>query len=636
MVRPRASRRHGLNALTDLEVWGHSDPEIINASFGSWRSLAYQHYNIYLDRMLNEHGKPKQLVFRFECKYGHSSHLPQFRERSKTGNGTRNLRDTAQTCNTRWGVTQTSTSKSKFFPSYSEARHRVLIALRCAQNKRTFNSVADNLYQQEAELLRPGTVLPSPMTVSRDMQTIYTNSADGVKEYFTRIPGALHFAIDGWTSPQASSFLGLVAIWRDEGRIWRSILEFVHLTHAHKGDYLASRIAECLHRYGVDKKVLSVCLDNASNNNTLVDSLSLLIPSFRGSSSRVRCLAHVINLMAKAFLSLFSRPPRRKKVEQARQQAPAQPSATAQDPNQANDKVEDDTDDVLQPETDPDKQEHEDGVVQKIAQKALDQMALEKVVPTREQLQEGRLIMPRVAGLAQRVHASPPLRERFQELAAKNATGEQHMLTERVDTCWDTDYDCLESRIHFKTETQLLTADTSQKLKSYKLKSYALSEAQWALGDEMLTVLEAKRTKRFSLAEVPLLHESLPELTMMRSELEAVCNDSVDMSPLTRVAARAALLVYNKYIGKMTAESEMYYFAIAMCPTLKLKWFLDNGYPYNEILKIRDSVIRRFYESYARSPDNQQTPFDPQHAPEPELSRLAKASNEPTCALLRI
>ncbi|KAG8698697.1 hypothetical protein FRC08_005760 [Ceratobasidium sp. 394] len=61
----------------------------------------------------------------------------------------------------------------------------------------------------------------------------------------------------------------------------------------------------------------------------------------------------------------------------------------------------------------------------------------------------------------------------------------------------------------------------------------------------------------------------------------------------------------------MTAESEMYYFAIAMCPTLKLKWFLDNGYPYNEILKIRDSVIRRFYESYAGSPDNQQTPFDP-------------------------
>ncbi|KAG9081639.1 hypothetical protein FRC06_005475, partial [Ceratobasidium sp. 370] len=382
------------------------------------------------------------------------------------------------------------------------------------------------------------------------------------------------------------------------------------LTHAHKGDYLTSRIAECLHRYGIDKRVLSVCLDNARNNDTLVDSLSLRIPSFCGSSSRVCCLAHVINLMAK--------PPRRKKVEQAGQQAPAQPSATTQDPNQPDNEVEDNTDDVLQPETDPDKQEHEDGVVQKIVQRALDQMALEKVVPMREQIQEGCSIMTKVAGLARR------------EMAAKNATSEQRMLTERVDTRWDTDYDSLESRIHFKTETQLLTADTSQKLKSYKLKSYVLSEAQWALGDEMLTVLEIfkERTKRFSLAEVPLLHETLPELTMMRSELEAVCNDSVDMSPLTQVVAQAALLVYNKYIGKMTAESEMYYFAIAMCPTLKLKWFLDNGYPYNEILKICNSVIRRFYKSYSKNPDDQQKPFDPQHTPKPELSHPAKATGK--------
>ncbi|QRV99250.1 hAT family dimerization protein [Ceratobasidium sp. AG-Ba] len=39
-----------------------------------------------------------------------------------------------------------------------------------------------------------------------------------------------------------------------------------------------------------------------------------------------------------------------------------------------------------------------------------------------------------------------------------------------------------------------------------------------------------------------------------------------------------------------------------MCPTLKLKWFFDNGYSYNEIQNIRDIVSRRFYESYAAAP----------------------------------
>lgn len=51
----------------------------------------------------------------------------------------------------------------------------------------------------------------------------------------------------------------------------------------------------------------------------------------------------------------------------------------------------------------------------------------------------------------------------------------------------------------------------------------------------------------------------------MRSELEAVCNDSVDMSPITRVAARAALLVYDKYTAIMTKESDMYYIAVGEC-----------------------------------------------------------------------
>ncbi|QRV85567.1 hAT family dimerization protein [Ceratobasidium sp. AG-Ba] len=184
----------------------------------------------------------------------------------------------------------------------------------------------------------------------------------------------------------------------------------------------------------------------------------------------------------------------------------------------------------------------------------------------------------------------------------------------------------------FKFETQLLTAD-----QGLKLKSYALSRPQWALADEMLMVLELKqsvyqfihdqifteRTKCFSLAEVPLLHETLPELALMRSELEAVCNDSDDMRPLTRVAARAALLIYDKYIGKMTIEYEIYYIVvvnvwlIVICPTLKLKWFFKNGYSYDEIQKIRDMVTPWFYESYHTSTHDTAYASNPQSAPEP-------------------
>jgi hypothetical protein len=49
--------------------------------------------------------------------------------------------------------------------------------------------------------------------------------------------------------------------------------------------------------------------------------------------------------------------------------------------------------------------------------------------------------------------------------------------------------------------------------------------------------------------EVPLLHKTLAELAMMRSEPEDVCDDSVEISTLTLVAAQGALQVYDKYVA---------------------------------------------------------------------------------------
>jgi hypothetical protein len=45
--------------------------------------------------------------------------------------------------------------------------------------------------------------------------------------------------------------------------------------------------------------------DNASNNDTLVDELSNLIPTFGGREYRVRCFAHILNLVVKVGYFLF-------------------------------------------------------------------------------------------------------------------------------------------------------------------------------------------------------------------------------------------------------------------------------------------------------------------------------------------
>ncbi|KAJ7723015.1 hypothetical protein DFH07DRAFT_722484, partial [Mycena maculata] len=49
---------------------------------------------------------------------------------------------------------------------YTPAHHHALIALHCASSHRPFNTIRDPFYLEEIKLLRPGTSVPSPATVS--------------------------------------------------------------------------------------------------------------------------------------------------------------------------------------------------------------------------------------------------------------------------------------------------------------------------------------------------------------------------------------------------------------------------------------------------------------------------------------
>jgi hypothetical protein len=105
----------------------------------------------------------------------------------------------------------------------------------------------DEDYQAEVNMLRPGTKLPHPATVSRDIQAIYLDMSRHIRDYFqassrivmikyekyeTDIDSqtrniTIHLVIDGWTAPIVASFLGIVVVWYEQGVIYRAILEFI-------------------------------------------------------------------------------------------------------------------------------------------------------------------------------------------------------------------------------------------------------------------------------------------------------------------------------------------------------------------------------------------------------------------------
>ncbi len=83
------------------------------------------------------------------------------------------------------------------------------------------------------------------------------------------------------------------------------VLDMVELSKRHTGYNLAQACASVLKEFGIAHKLLAITCDNASNNDTMVTQMSKDIPAFKGASMRVRCFAHILNLVVKSVLHVF-------------------------------------------------------------------------------------------------------------------------------------------------------------------------------------------------------------------------------------------------------------------------------------------------------------------------------------------
>ncbi|KAH7322322.1 hypothetical protein B0J17DRAFT_582284, partial [Rhizoctonia solani] len=366
-------------------------------------------------------------------------------------------------------------------------------------------------------------------------------------------------------------------------------------------------------------------IDNASNNSTLVRQLGTMLPHFRGALDRTRCIAHIMNLITKvsyhkdvkAFMSLFDGPSTRARVTEGAFSAEAVAVAVAAeaDGEVINDEpdVEDSTAGV-----DPDKLQHDVSVVHGVSEDACTQMKGWGVTASAYEFASGR----QIAGLARRVNDSPALETLFRELVSKDPEleGNACSLLRHVVIRWSGYLLSISGHIYFKDPVKWLTGHDC-----LKLKKYALTDRQWELAHQPSQVLEIFRdpTEYFSQVIVPLIHEVLPQLLALRTRLYDIRDDVLNqnLSPLIRIGAESALLVFDKYIGSM-GESDLYTFAVGelpdavdnrklfsnirtysvLCPDRKLKWFSDWNL---NVDTIRVQILARFAELYPDVPVSQ-------------------------------
>jgi hypothetical protein len=188
-----------------------------------------------------------------------------------------------------------------------------------ASCNRPFLIVEDAPLRQLCEYLHADAALPSARTASRDVQIAYDCAKELIRARFGKHDGAVSLSVDGWGAPNLYHWLGIYMHWIETGRHRKLLLDMVEQRGAHTGKNMAQDIKAVMEDYGLSDKVcllsllpghsnwhqlLAITMDNASNNDTLVTELDHLIDGFAGSEVRVRCAAHILNLVVNvsAFL----------------------------------------------------------------------------------------------------------------------------------------------------------------------------------------------------------------------------------------------------------------------------------------------------------------------------------------------
>ncbi|KAG0160344.1 hypothetical protein PDIDSM_7871 [Penicillium digitatum] len=160
--------------------------------------------------------------------------------------------------------------------------------------------------------------IPSARTIRRHLDITIQNNQKGILQ---RLPEGcrLSIALDCWTSPFQQAFMAITGYFIDHNWDYCEILlGFEPLHGSHTGENLSKTVTQILTEHGISDRVLSVTTDNATNNNTLMQSVQDHLQSQHSSDLsifRVPCIAHVIQLSLNELLGKLKAVPSNKEIE---------------------------------------------------------------------------------------------------------------------------------------------------------------------------------------------------------------------------------------------------------------------------------------------------------------------------------
>ncbi|KIP01401.1 hypothetical protein PHLGIDRAFT_51797, partial [Phlebiopsis gigantea 11061_1 CR5-6] len=161
--------------------------------------------------------------YQFTCKQ--NPHITL--SRARTDDSTTTLKRHVDSCDGKMAPEGQRIEEFAHGSTYDKSRFRFIMSLWCARRHRPYAIVKDPELMRAFCMLYAKVEVPHPTTISRDIQEIHGLSKAHLGAKLQAYTGRLHLCIDGWTSPNVFSFLGITVTRVVNARLETCILDFV-------------------------------------------------------------------------------------------------------------------------------------------------------------------------------------------------------------------------------------------------------------------------------------------------------------------------------------------------------------------------------------------------------------------------
>ncbi|XP_044473984.1 zinc finger BED domain-containing protein RICESLEEPER 2-like [Mangifera indica] len=195
--------------------------------------------------------------------------------------------------------------------SYEHPKVREALAHIVMISELPFNFVEHLNFINFCHVLQPFYEKVGRKQVKADCFRVYQPERERLKKVFEETR-RISITTDLWKSDhQSIEYMVLTTHWVDQSwSLNKQIINFVHLPPPRRGIDIAAAIFDCLKGWGIEHKVETVTVDNASANDSCVKRLKEDFQMRRtllcdGKLFHVRCTAHIVNLLVQDAVAVI-------------------------------------------------------------------------------------------------------------------------------------------------------------------------------------------------------------------------------------------------------------------------------------------------------------------------------------------